>query len=923
MRLSPTLLALCPIALMWGADIAGTDLPQDWAATDIGPVKAAGMATYDLAAKSFTVKSSAEVTESGMTFAYKKVKGDFVATCRVTEQSKSAIATGLMMRVDTAKGTRFLRNGYQGEGFGNGPCATFAASDEGPSANPGDITYVQALPCWVRIARIGNGVASYYSADGKEWNLMHFGGVGFQPGLPDEVLVGITNCQHDSHDPLESATIDNVTIEQNVKMPYATSWLGNSFASNYYQGHIQMQITGMTIDRSGKKPILRVTGQNEALDSSAFDLDGNLLWMYQTENGGTPHIAADGGFIYESTGGNDNGMSRLKRFDATNTHAAPDTSGRVFNSIKENDSALSLAGQQIAGLDAKNGVVYVSEANSERVVILDGKSMTEKTSFASPRAGSLALDGKGGMWVVQREGTDISNPYKAKDGEIPEVHGSNIAYRPDGKPHDPAHAAKIHYYTIDGKPDTARTITFDKLPAPVLPVSISLNPVTGNLYVCDVGPNQCVWIFDAKGAQVGRVGEVGGVYKNKVPGTVDATHLYFPRKIVIDDAGCMYVAMCPREGWVGGALLRKYDPTGTKVMWERQGLEFQEAADGDPGTDYTDVFTQTHHYTMDFSKKQGKEASFQALTYDPFSYPADIRNAMHGGAVNATVVRRIAGKRILYLHHWPRHGEQLYRFAEGSEIAIPAGSVTNDGIWVDANGNGIRDAGETGPKLGEKTRGDSWVVDANGDIWNAGNSGVRCWRNQGLNAAGAPVFTQEPTETYGVPVGLKYPSHAIYDAALDRLFIGGYTEARPKDQEDHGGGIGSVLVGIADARKTKGVTKVMWTRDIPYIAGTKGGGNETNNMFCGSYAGDEKGGYLFIGGLSERGVKKTSVWALDPTTGTQVETFLPGAEVGGYCGWFDFNNAINAMKRKNGEYIIYAEDDGAQKVNFFRWTPSK
>jgi len=28
-----------------------------------------------------------------------------------------------------------------------------------------------------------------------------------------------------------------------------------------------------------------------------------------------------------------------------------------------------------------------------------------------------------------------------------------------------------------------------------------------------------------------------------------------------------------------------------------------------------------------------------------------------------------------------------------------------------------------------------------------------------------------------------------------------------------------------------------------------------------------------------------------------------------------------AMKRKDGEYILFAEDDGAQKVNMFRWRP--
>ena len=70
---------------------------------------------------------------------------------------------------------------------------------------------------------------------------------------------------------------------------------------------------------------------------------------------------------------------------------------------------------------------------------------------------------------------------------------------------------------------------------------------------------------------------------------------------------------------------------------------------------------------------------------------------------------------------------------------------------------------------------------------------------------------------------------------------------------------------------------------------------------------------MFIGGLSERGVRKISVWAIDPTTGKQVETFLPGPEVAGYCGWFDFNNCINVMKRADGEYVIYEDDDDARR----------
>lgn len=161
----------------------------------------------------------------------------------------------------------------------------------------------------------------------------------------------------------------------------------------------------------------------------------------------------------------------------------------------------------------------------------------------------------------------------------------------------------------------------------------------------------------------------------------------------------------------------------------------------------------------------------------------------------------------------------------------------------------------------------------------------------------------------------------IYDAVLDRLFVGGFTDAHPKDSNDHGGSLGAMLIGLADVRASKSLSTRLWQRDLPYEQGAKGLGNETNNFFCASYAGDAGGGYLFIGGLSEQGVKKISIWALDPRTGKMAQRFLPGPEVAGYGGWFDFNNAINAMKRKDGEYILFAEDDGAQKVNMFRWLP--
>jgi len=888
-------------------DPAVTHLSVGWAVADLGKVRQPGSVSYDVATKALTIRSIGEATEESGTFAYKRVKGDFVATCRVTAASQKSVGAGLMMRTGTNSDARFLKNAFNGFRFGNGPAMTARQTDGVAAWQPGDIQYVQTLPCWVRIIRHRDSVASYYSADGKEWNLMHFGGVRFSPGLPEEVLVGMVNSQHDS-DELEAATLDSFSLEQPVKLPYVTSWLGNSFASQYYQGHVQMQITGLCLDRSGKEPRLRVTGQNEGLDSSVYDLNGNLLWMYQLQNGGSSNIAADGKFIFEGSGGNWNGTTMLERLDPSNTAASP-------SSAKNQVPGLSGRLKHITGLAAGVGRVYVAEAYDERVIVLDTANLAEVASFRSPRPGRIALDGKGGLWVGQRPGTAPTTPQiPASDGK-PGVDGTSLESRPDGKPPDREHPGKIHYFTVAGKLVAERTITLDSI---VEPGQMAVHPLTGQLYVCDAGPNQCVWIFDAQGKPAGHFGELGGVYKNKVPGRVDAAHLYFPRAITFDDAGCLYLAMAPRMGWTGGALLRKYDPTGKKIVWERQGLEFQEAADGDPGTDAVDVFTQTHRYTMDFSKGPGQEAVYSALTFDPFTYPADKRNTSNGGGVNATTVRRIGGKRILFLHDWPRNGWMLYRFKEGSEIAIPCGKVTNGGLWIDRNGDGQSDPSEVGPKL---AFGQCWTVDAHGDIWSSGGKAIRCWRNQGLNKHGVPIYTQEPTETYEAPALFTEVSHVIYDATLDRLFVGGFNAEHPRDRTDHGGSVGSMLSAFADVRASKGLSKRLWQRDLPYEAGTAGLGGEVNNFFCASYAGDAQGGYLFIGGLSERGVKKISIWALDPKTGEMVQRFLPGPEVAGYCGWFDFNNAINAMKRKDGEYILFTEDDGAQKVNTFRWRP--
>jgi hypothetical protein len=52
-----------------------------------------------------------------------------------------------------------------------------------------------------------------------------------------------------------------------------------------------------------------------------------------------------------------------------------------------------------------------------------------------------------------------------------------------------------------------------------------------------------------------------------------------------------------------------------------------------------------------------------------------------------------------------------------------------------------------------------------------------------------------------------------------------------------------------------------------------------------------------------------------------VGSLAPGAEVGGNAGWQDMPYAVQALKRKDGEYLILVEEDWRGKNLLYRWRP--
>ena len=76
----------------------------------------------------------------------------------------------------------------------------------------------------------------------------------------------------------------------------------------------------------------------------------------------------------------------------------------------------------------------------------------------------------------------------------------------------------------------------------------------------------------------------------------------------------------------------------------------------------------------------------------------------------------------------------------------------------------------------------------------------------------------------------------------------------------------------------------------------------------------EAGDYLFLAAYREG-----RIYVHKKSDGSKVGEILPTALTGNTSGWSDIVGAIRATKRSNGEYLIFAEENGFGKVNMYRW----
>jgi hypothetical protein len=198
-------------------------------------------------------------------------------------------------------------------------------------------------------------------------------------------------------------------------------------------------------------------------------------------------------------------------------------------------------------------------------------------------------------------------------------------------------------------------------------------------------------------------------------------------------------------------------------------------------------------------------------------------------------------------------------------------------------------------------------------VWHGDAPGKTIRRHafQGWDAQRNPLFETNAPDAWPWPEDFQLVRRIIYDDASDTLFLSGYLRGQTIDSW---GVCGKTLRRIDGW--LKGAKKERWTLPLPLNPEGEGKDKPLSPESL-AIAGD----YLFVG-MVKPDLEKQHVHILALSDGAYVGSFVPGREVGGNAGWEDMPYAVQALKRKNGEYLVLVEEDWRGKNLLYRWMPS-
>jgi len=708
------------------------------------------------------------------------------------------------------------------------------------------------------------------------------------------------------------------------------SWIGNSFPGA--EKWVQQDIEDICVTADGT--VYAVVPWDEAGGEVMVYRDGDVVAVARHTHGWGYHggsaIAVNDEFVYfgqqvENEGGHlvdpntwppkDHdwyGIARRSRADvrtpvpfAAAKGGQGDTLAGGFAVVHELPHGRAGA---IAGLWATAQRLYASCPYDDTIRVFDADSMELIHSWLMTRPGRMCMDSEGRLWVIQKAGS----------GEAARI----LCFSPDGQ--------RLPQ-RIDLAPD-------------VVPYDLCIDSHewirgAGNardeLLVTDIGRAQQVLRYgnlDGEPKARGFLGVPQGIY-SMPRGRFRPLHFNHPVGVGVDGRGNVYVASSAssaREaGGGGGSTVLESYTSQTELNWRLFGLAFVDGADLDPaGGSPLHVYTKEEHFLLDLDRRGGLPWNYQGYTVNTFMYPEDPR--LHIWSAGAWI-RRIAGRRFLFVHDMNAQFLQIYRFdyPAGREAATPSGffaksHVKIDGwpphqpaegewIWRDRNGNGAFDPDEYDRRAGDAPSSQAWWVDREGSIWQASErDGIRQFPFQGFDAVGNPIWDYATMVQFEKPAELERVKRLRYDAEADAMYLGGVTA---EHANQHWKPMGPVICRYDHWSRPNRTRR--WRIVAPYARGSSG------HSSCEPMGFDVAGDCLFVpytGRSKELGFDMGHVEIFAADSGQSVDSMEPSPEIG-EIGLQDIRECLTAHRLPSGEYLVFLEDDFKAKIVVYRWKP--
>jgi hypothetical protein len=339
------------------------------------------------------------------------------------------------------------------------------------------------------------------------------------------------------------------------------------------------------------------------------------------------------------------------------------------------------------------------------------------------------------------------------------------------------------------------------------------------------------------------------------------------------------------------------------------------------------VYTKEEHFYVDYTRPPGMEWAYVGYTVNPSKYPDDPR--LHTGATNASM-RELGGRDFLFVTDMTGDYLAVYRFfaqADG-ETAIPCAMFVKkhmdkgtyppnqpakgEWLWTDGNGNGAMEAGEFKSNEGAESDGLP-VVDSQGTIWQPNGKEIRSIPTTQFNSYGVPLWDYAKAKSYPRPSEFDEVRRLRYLPDSDTMILGGN---KGEDHNQHWKPMGPILCVYSGWKS--GQPKLKKRVVLPLEKGSEG--HESVEPISFEVAGE----YVFVAytrGLKADVIKNAFIKILKLDDLSVVGNLSAESQLG-ETGLLDLVESVSAIKRPNGEYVVFMEDDFKSKSVMFRWNPT-